>query len=633
MPHTTILATRRDLLGLAGGFIGTSLTAGLFPQATFAQEPEKAPPPTGAYEAHGLSAFGDLELPANFKHFGYVNPDAPIGGKLVMRVTQGSLDTFNTLNAFVLQGDPAAGMSMTFDSLMVGSADEPDAVYGLVAQSVWVSEDRRLYRFKMRPEARFHDGTKITAADVVFSFDILKEKGLPAYRSLLAEAEKAVAEADDVVTFHLSAKRGRDLHLIIAALPIFSKAYWSTRDFSASTLEAPLGSGAYRVGRFEVGRFIEFDRVDDYWARDINVNVGQNRFQHVRYEYFRDEQVMFEAFKSGIINFHEEYTASIWANGYNFPAFRSGQVVREKIDISAPPSVQGWYFNLRREKFADPRIREAIGLAFDFEWTNAKIMYDSYKRTTSFFENTPQEAEGLPSAEELVLLEPWRGKVPDEVFGEPFMPPVSDGSGNDREQLRRAFKLLTDAGCKREGNALRLPDGKPFEIEFLDSSTRLQPHTQPFQENLKRLGIKATSRIVDPSQYQLRLENYDYDIVSVARLASLTPGPELRVFYDSQAAKTPGTLNVAGISDPAIDALIAHIVNAKTRDEVTIGARALDRVLRAGRYWVPMWYKADEWLAYWNIFSHPDKQPRYSSGAPGTWWFDAEKAKRIGWKG
>ncbi|NIJ59604.1 microcin C transport system substrate-binding protein [Pseudochelatococcus lubricantis] len=629
--RATTLATRRDLLGLAGGIAGAALAARLLPAAAMAQE--SAPPAGDAYEAHGLSAFGDLQLPKDFPHFPYVNPDAPVGGKIVMRVTQGSFDTFNTLNAFVLQGDAAAGMSATFDSLMAGSGDEPDAVYGLVAQSVQASADRRTYRFRLRPEARFHDGTRLTAADVAFSFDILKEKGHPSYRAILAEAERAVAEVDDVVTFHLSERRGRDLHLIVASLPIFSKAYWSTRDFAASTLEPPLGSGAYKVGRFEVGRFIEFDRVDDYWARDLNVNVGQNRFRHVRYEYFRDEQVMFEAFKSGIINFHEEYTASLWANGYDFAAFREGRVKREKIETAAAPNVQGWYFNTRREKFADPRVREAIGLAFDFEWTNAKIMYGAYRRTTSFFEHTPLKAEGLPAPEELALLEPFRGKVPDEVFGEPFVPPVSDGSGNDRNMLRRAFALLTEAGLKREGDTLRLPDGKPFEIEFLDSGTRLQPHTQPFQGNLRRLGITATSRIVDPSQYQERLRKYDYDVVSVARQGSLTPGAELRVFYGSEAARTPGGLNLAGINSPAVDALIEHIIRAGTREEITIGARALDRVLRAGRYWVPMWFRPDDWYAFWDIFSRPAQPPRYSSGAPGTWWFDAEKAARIGWKG
>lgn len=634
----TVLATRRDLLGLAGGIVGAAMAARLLPAAAQAQGAadavsQEASPSGEAFETHGLSAFDDLQLPADFSHFPYVNPDAPIGGRLVMRVTQGSFDTFNTLNAYVLQGDAAAGMSMTFDTLMAGSGDEPDALYGLVARSVWVSANRRLYRFRLRPEARFHDGTPITAADVAFSFDILREKGHPAYRAMLAEVEKAEAEADDVVAFHLSEERGRDLHLLIAALPIFSKAYWDGRDFAASTLEAPLGSGAYKVGRFEVGRYIEFIRVDDYWARDLNVNVGQNRFQTVRYEYFRDEQVMFEAFKSGIINFHEEYTASLWANGYDFGAFREGRVQREKIETEAAPNIQGWYFNTRREKFSDPRVREAIGLAFDFEWTNAKIMYGSYQRTTSFFEHTPLKAEGLPSPEELTLLEPFRGKVPDEVFGEPFVPPVSDGSGNDRNLLRRALQLLTEAGLTREGNTLRLPDGAPFEIEFLDFATRLQPHIQPFQANLSRLGIKATSRIVDPSQYQERLKNYDYDIVSVARVGSLTPGPELRVFYGSQPGKAPGGMNLAGIDNPVVDALIERVVRAKTREDITIAARALDRVLRAGRYWVPGWFRAEDWYAFWDIFSRPDTRPRFNSGAPGTWWFDAEKARRIGWRG
>ncbi|MBB3808279.1 microcin C transport system substrate-binding protein [Pseudochelatococcus contaminans] len=629
--RSSLLATRRDLFGLAGGLIGVTLAAHLLPGVALAQE--EPPPPGEAFESHGLSAFDDLQLPKNFPHFPYVNPDAPKGGKVTMRVTQGSFDTFNTLNAYVLQGDAAAGMSMTFDSLMAGSGDEPDALYGLVAESVSVSPDRRTYSFRLRPEARFHDGTPITADDVVFSFNILKEKGHPSYRALLAEAEKAVAEGDDVVTFTLSESRGRDLHLLIASLPIFSKAWWDGRDFAASTLDAPLGSGAYKVGRFEVGRFIEFDRVGDYWARDLNVNVGQNNFDKIRYEYFRDEQVMFEAFKSGLINFHEEYTASLWANGYDFAAFRDGRVKREKIETAAAPNIQGWYFNTRRDKFADPRVREAIGLAFDFEWTNAKIMHDAYERTTSFFEHTPLKAEGLPSPEELALLEPFRGQVPDEVFGEPFVPPVSDGSGNDRNQLRRAFQLLTEAGYKREGNVLRGPDGKPFEIEFLDASARLQPHIQPFQAALGRLGIKATSRIVDPSQYQERLKNYDFDVVSVARRGSLTPGPELRVFYGSEAGRTPGGMNLAGITNPAVDALIERVANTRTREEITVAAKALDRVLRAGRYWVPMWFRADEWYAFWDVFSRPDTSPRYSSGAPGTWWFDADKAKRIGWRG
>jgi microcin C transport system substrate-binding protein len=413
-------------------------------------------------------------------------------------------------------------------------------------------------------------------------------------------------------------------------MPIFSEAYWRGKDFEASTLEAPLGSGAYKVGRFEQGRFIEFERVPDYWGKDLPVNVGQNNFDRIRYEYFRDRTVAFEAFKNGTLNYHEEFTSRTWATGYDFPAMREGRVKREEIPNNAPSSVQGWYFNTRREAFKDPRIREAIGLAFDFEWTNANIMFGAYRRTSSFFENSDMKATGLPSPEEVALLEPFRGKLPPAVFGEPYVPPVSDGSGQDRQLLRRADDLLRQAGCKREGGMLKLPNGQPFTIEFLDFQTSLQPHTQPFQSNLKRLGIDARSRIVDAAQYQRRMEEYDFDMASRALVGVTTPGDDLRVVYGSQAARTPGAQNIVGIESPAVDALIERIGNAQTRQELNIACRALDRVLRAGHYWVPMWFKATDLIAYWDQFSRPETKPRFASGAPGTWWYDAEKAKRIG---
>ena len=429
---------------------------------------------------------------------------------------------------------------------------------------------------------------------------------------------------------HLTPQRSRDLHLIVAGMPIFSERYWQGRDFEASTLEAPLGSGPYKVGRFEQGRFIEFERVPDYWGRDLPVNVGQNNFDRIRYEYFRDRTVAFEAFKNGTLTFNEEYTSRIWATGYDFPAMREGRVKREEIPNDAPSTIQGWYFNTAPRAFKDPRIREAIGLAFDFEWTNANIMFGLFKRTTSFFENSDMKAVGQPSPEELALLEPFRDKLPAAVFGEPPVPPVSDGSGQDRHLLRRADELLREAGCKREGGVLKLPNGQPFEIEFLDFQPSLQPHTQPFQANLKRLGIEARSRIVDAAQYQRRMDEYDFDMASRTLGGSPTPGDSLRVVYGSEAGKQPGSQNIAGIADPAVDALIEPIANAKTREELNIACRALDRVLRAGHYWVPMWYRASEWLAYWDQFSRPETKPRFSSGAPGTWWYDAEKAKRIG---
>jgi microcin C transport system substrate-binding protein len=599
----------------------------LLPKSAFAQA-------AGDTETHGLSAFGDLKYAADFRHFDYVNPAAPKGGTLVLQIKQTTgnqnFDTFNTLNIYVLRGDGAAGMGATFDTLMASSGDEPDALYGLVARSVRVSEDKLTYRFILRPEARFHDGSKLTAKDAAFSLNILKEKGHPTYRALLTQMASAQAEADDILRVQFTPQRSRDLHLVVAALPIFSESYWQGKDFEAATLEAPLGSGPYKVGSFETGRFIEFERVPDYWAKDLPVAVGLNNFDCIRWEYFRDRAVAFEAFKNGMLNYHEEYTSRDWVRSYDFPAAREGKVKKEEISNDSPSTIQGWYFNTRREAFKDPRIREAIGLAFDFEWTNANIMFGLYKRTTSYFENSDMKASGMPSPEEIALLEPFRDRLPASAFGEPPVPPVSDGSGQDRRLLRRADELLREAGCKREGGVLKLPNGQPFRIEFLDFQAALQPHTQPFQANLKRLGIDAFSRIVDAAQYQRRMEEFDFDMASRNLVGGSTPGDSLRVVYGSEAARTPGSQNIAGISHPAVDALIEKIANAKSRQELNIACRALDRVLRSGHYWVPMWYRASEWIAYWDQFSRPGKKPRFASGAPGTWWYDAEKAKRIG---
>jgi microcin C transport system substrate-binding protein len=618
MIHTT---RRRVLTGASAAAAAAAL-----PRVSLAQEAET--------ETHGLSPFGELQYGPDFKHFAYVNPQAPKGGTLAIQIKQTTgnqnFDTFNTLNVYVLKGDGAAGVPATFDSLMAGSSDEAGAMYGLVAKSVRVSGDKLTYRFLLRPEARFHDGSRLTAKDAAFSLNVLKTKGHPSFRAILTEMAAAEAEADDVLRVTFTPNRSRDLHLVVAGMPIFSEAWWRGRDFEASTLEAPLGSGPYRVGRFEQGRFIELERVADYWGRDLPVNVGQNNFDRIRYEYFRDRTVAFEAFKNGTLNFNEEYTSRTWATGYDFPAMREGRVKREEIENNLPGSAQGWHFNLRREQFRDPRIREAIGLAFDFEWTNQNIMFGAYRRTTSYFENSDMKATGEPSAEELALLEPFRASLPKVVFGEPPVPPVSDGSGQDRRLLRRADELLREAGCRRDGSVLKLPSGKPFEIEFLDFQPALQPHTQPFQANLKRLGINAHSRIVDAAQYQRRMDEFDFDVASRNMGGSLTPGDTLRTVYGSEAARTPGGRNIAGIADPAVDALIERIGRAKTRAELVVACRALDRVLRAGYYWVPMWFKAGEWVAYWDQFSRPQTRPRYGSGAPGTWWYDAEKAKRIG---
>ena len=585
-------------------------------------------------ETYGLSAFGDLAMPADFKHFAYVNPDAPKGGSLVLQTKSANgnqnLETFDTLNTFVLKGNGAAGMSAIYDQLMSGSADEPDALYGLLAKSVTIAPDKLTYRFLLRPEARFHDGSRVTARDVAFSLTTLKAQGHPTYKVVLDQMDHAEAESDDVVVVRLTPKRSRDLHLVVAGMPILSQAYWKGRDFQAGTLEPPLGSGAYKVGRFEAGRYIEFARVDDYWAKDLPVNVGLNNFDRIRFEYFRERQVAFEAFKAGVMNYNEEYTSRYWYQNYDFPAIRDRKVRKEEVHNGAPPATQGWYFNTRRDAFKDPRIREAIGLAFDFEWTDKAIMYSAYKRLVSFFQSTPMMAVGKPGAAEMALLEPLRGKVPDEVFGEPFVPPVSDGSGSDRTLLRRADQLLRDAGCKRDGTALLLPNGKPITIEFLDSSPALQPHTEPFARNLNRLGIKTSLRVVDSAQYLDRMNNFDFDMTVLALSGSLTPGDDLRIVYGSQAATTPGSRNLAGIADPSIDAMIDRIGNAATREDLNVAARVLDRLLRAGRFWVPMFFRDDAWVAYWDAFARPATQPKYGTGAPDSWWWDADKAKRAG---
>jgi microcin C transport system substrate-binding protein len=513
---------------------------------------------------------------------------------------------------------------------MVRALDEPDALYGLLARSVEISEDGLRYRFALRPQARFHDGSRLTAHDVAASMRLLKEKGHPEISQVIRDLAEAIAEDDATVTLRFAPGRSRDLPLFVATLPVFSATYYANRDFEASSLEPPLGSGPYQVSRVEAGRFIELERVNDYWGAELPVNVGQNNFDAIRYEYFRDRQVAFEAFKGGAFTFREEFTARVWATGYEFPAVQEGRVRKEVVPDARPSGTQGWWMNTRREAFRDPRVREAIGLCFDFNWSNANLMYGAYIRTASYFENSDLKATGRPAPEELALLDPMRGDLPAEVFGEAWSPPSSDGSGQDRALLSRAVALLREAGCTRDGGVIRLASGKPLEIEFLDNDPVFQPVTQPFIRNLGLIGIRASIRLVDPSQYQARVKDFDFDLTARRFASGLTPGPELREAYGSRAAGTPGANNLAGIASPAIDALIEKVTEATSRADMIHAARALDRVLRAGRYWVPMWYKADHRLALWDVYGRPAKGPTYDLGVPNVWWYDAAKARRIG---
>ncbi|PTM50890.1 extracellular solute-binding protein [Phreatobacter oligotrophus] len=621
LPRRTPRLSRRTVLTLAAGAAGAGL---LGPQALRAQ---------AETESHGLSSFGDLKYPADFRHFDYVNPQAPKGGTFVHTAASWAFNqnptTFNTMNTLVLRGDAPPGLDGIFASLMTGSGDEPDSMYGLVAERVRMSADGLTYRFTIRDVARFHDGTPITAEDVAWSFLTLKEKGHPLLRVVLRDLAGAEAESAKVVVIRFAPGRSRSLPLTVAGLPILSKAWYANRDFEASTMDVPLGSAAYKVGRFEAGRFIEYDRVRDWWGEKLPVGLGQNNFDTIRLEFFRDRDVAFEAFKSRTYTFREEFTSRAWATQYDFPAAKDGRVVRREIADETPSGAQGWFINTRREKFAHPKLREALGLAFDFEWTNKNVMFDSYRRTHSFFQNSPLMATGAPSAEELAVLEPFRGKVADEVFGEPYVPPVSNGSGQDRNLLRQATQLLREAGFTLRDNKLLDAAGRPMTVEFLDFDNSLERHTQPFVANLRRLGIEANIRRVDSAQYQARLKDYDFDLTIRRYSLSLTPGESLRTFFGSQSGRQPGSQNLAGIADPVIDALIDKILAANSRAELTVLCRCLDRVLRSGRYWVPNWYKPSSWLAYWDMFGFPETKPRYAKGVPSTWWFDPAKAARI----
>jgi microcin C transport system substrate-binding protein len=588
-------------------------------------------------DRHGMSAFGDLNYPADFPYFNYVNPKAPKGGVFSQigpnRQFNQSFQTFNSLNSYILKGDAAQGMELTFATLMVRSGDEPDAMYGLAARSVRVSDDGLTYTFTLRPEVKFHDGTPLTAHDVVWSLVTLKDKGHPIITQQLRDFTGAEATDDRTIVARFAENRARDVPLFVAGLPIFSRAYYSKKSFDESTLDIPLGGGAYKVGRFQVGHFIEFERVKDWWGADLPVSRGQNNFDVLRFEYYRDREVGFEGFTAKNYLFREEFTSRFWATRYDFPAFKDGRVKRNVLPDDTPSGAQGWFINTRREKFKDRRVREALIDAFDFEWTNKNIMYGSYDRTHSVFQNSPMMAQGKPDAAELALLEPFRGKVPDEVFGEPYLPPVTDASGQDRQWLRRGAQLLSDAGCALKNGKRILPDGKPITIEFLIDEPTFQPHHLPYIKNLGVLGIDATLRIVDPVQYRSRVDGFDFDITVERFGFSSTPGDSLRTFFSSQAAATKGSQNRAGIADPAVDALIDTIIAAKTRADLTAACKALDRVIRAGRYWIPHWYKASHWIAYWDVFDRPPAKPRYFRGIPETWWYDGDKSAKLEKKG
>jgi microcin C transport system substrate-binding protein len=597
---------------------------------------EAAAPATTATDAeriivsHGISAFGDLKYPKDFAHFDYVDPGAPKGGTMSFRGT-GASQTFDSLNAFILKGEPAQGLPLLYDSLLVGSADEPDAAYGLIAESIEYPEDRSWAIFNMRPEATFSDGHPITAEDVVFTYGALMEKGEPFYRITLQDIAGVEALGEHRVKFSFRPEAAkRDLPALAGGLSILPKHYYDTVEFGESTLVPPVGSGAYVVADVQPGKSIKYCRNPDYWAKDLPVNVGSNNFDCYVYQYFADNTAAFEALKIGDYLFHEEFFSSLWATEYNFPAIQKGWVKRESVPDGRPSGTQGFWMNLRREKLQDPRVREAIGLMFNFEWSNATLFGGLYERTDSFWENSPMQATGLPEGEELALLEKYRDQLPPEVFTEPaYTPPVNKPERTDRAAVRRASKLLDEAGWTVGAGGLRRDaQGQTLTLEFIDDNPSFERIINPFVANLRQIGIDARYRPIDPAQMQERQENFDYDIIPGRLVMSLSPSIELRSLFGSAGANNPGTLNLAGVADPVVDALIEEVIAADSREQLDVRVRALDRVLRAKQIWVPNWHKGEYWVAYWDVFGRPPAPPAYARG-DAYWWFDQAKYDKL----
>ena len=591
--------------------------------------------------AHAFAMRGSPKYGADFTHFDYVRADAPKGGAIVLAEP----GTFDSLNPFILKGTPsdvvAAGITFepgaTIDTLMVSSQDEPATVYGLIAQSITVPDDRSWVAFDIDPRARFHDGSPITAEDVVWTFNTLMTDGHPSYRLRFGDVENVEALGPRKVRFSFKPGDVFQLPVLVAGLPVLSKAYYAKAKFGETTLEPPLGNGPYKITKVDAGKSILMERVKDYWAKDLPVNRGRFNFDSVRTDYYRDLTIWQEAFKAGQFDVKTENSSKEWATGYNIPAVTAGQIQREMIRNEAPQMMEGWAYNLRRPLFQDRRVREALGYALDFEWMNRTLFYDIYSRTRSYFPNSELEAKGLPAPEEVTLLEPYRGELPPELFTKEYQPPKTDGSGNLRANLAAGLKLLGEAGWSVKNNQLVNKDGTVFSFEILLEDASFERLALPFVQNLKRLGIDAHVRTIDPTQYQHRIEDFDFDMELELFFVSLSPGNEIRDYWGSKSADTRGSKNTIGIKNPAIDALVEQVINAPDEPSLLARTHALDRVMQWNFYVIPLMYRAENRVLYWNIFGHPERFPPYLSSSVdivfSNWWFDPAKAAAITMRG
>ena len=564
---------------------------------------------------HAIAMHGEPAYGKSFTHFDYVNLNAPRTGSL-RRSAMGSFDNFN---AYIVKGVTADGTGYLFDTLMQQSGDEAFTLYSLVAEFIEVPDDRSWVRFHLNPNARFSDGSELTASDVEFTFNVLIEKGVPQLRAQYKEVTRVEVESKSVIKFSFKDNKNKELALILAQLPVFSEKDWQGKDFAKANLNIPLGSGPYTIKSFDAGRSIDYQRNDDYWAKDLPVNRGRYNFKHIIFDYYKDGSIAFEAFKAGDVDFRAENISKQWATGYQGKQFTSGKIIKEEIQHQNPQGMQAFWFNLRRDKFKDANVRKALGLMFDFEWTNKTLFYGAYKRSDSFFSNSELAASGIPKGAELALLAPFKAQLPPELFTQVYTLDKTKGDGRVRKQQRQAIKLFKQAGWTLKSGKMLDADGKQFSLEFLVYSPSSERIIQPFRKNLQRIGVASELRIVDVSQYINRLNNFDFDIYSLIQAQSLSPGNEQLSMWGSEFANMPGTRNRIGLQDPVVDALVTEVINATDRKNLVTATKALDRVLLWKNLVIPQWHISSYRVAYWQQIHRPEKLPKYGL-AIDSWW-------------
>ncbi|MCB1721396.1 MAG: ABC transporter substrate-binding protein [Alphaproteobacteria bacterium] len=590
--------------------------------SVYAQE---IPQPVHAIALHGMPKYAP-----GFKHVTYVNPDAPKGGTLKLN----AIGSFDSLNPFIVKGTPAAGLNflrsgLVYESLMQNAWDEPFTLYGVLAESIEMPKDKSWVAFSLRPEARWADGQPITAEDVVWTFETLTSEGQPFFKAYYGDVETVEATSERRVKFTFKVAGNAELPLIVAEMAILPKHYWTQngRAFNQTSLESPLGSGPYKVGKVEAGHSIEYVRRDDWWGTDLPLFKGFYNFDRIVYDYYRDSNVALEAFFAGEFDVQVENTAKLWNTAYDAQPVKDGRIIKEEIDNARPAGMQGFIYNIRRPVFKDPKVREALAYAFDFEWSNKQFAYGAYTRTDSYFENSELASSGLPEGKELELLERFRGKIPDEVFTKTYAPPVSDGSGNARANLRKATRLLNEAGWVLETDGVLAKDGAKLEFEILDANPMFERWVLPFIKNLERIGVKANFRVVDSAQYQNRMNAFDFDMTISGFGQSNSPGNEQRDFWGSEKAAIEGSRNYIGIQDPVIDQLIEELIQTSSREDLVNHVRAMDRILLWNHYVVPMWHFPKWRIAHWAHIKRPDPLSDISPLISDTWWAKEKDAQ------